>query len=473
MLPSMPVLFARDSQDAFGNKIEPSTSFFGQNILSKPIFKPAPPAAAPAPAPCLPPPPPPPPKVTPKETKAKGGKKKEPVPLEPPKILDEAAREAALVAAYYNKVQSRFASTNRVPNVKFVQFRDILQGFDPSKETPIDLYKKIEEFFGDEHRELSDEFLMFLTTGQAAEAGRLLDRCMMVQLSKFVEMLQTTFARKPAMLRKILRAVTASLACGSVQEMRAKVLPHLRSSPQLGLMFKSLFPDERPPESVYECGTDMLSESFLTEDSGRDTWSLDEPPGDPRRCAVPGVDSVYLQGRVFLQHGRNLRPARVSFPYSKEPYRAHAHRLAPHAPLSPPPSDDEATKKPPKRIRKPKTPKTIKDVNDNTKVTDSPKAKKTQRKQTKKEDKKKDKKEEASKSKQAKIETATEAKEVKSNWTREEDKTMLQVIKGEKVTSQVFARINELLPHRSVTEIKERFFHVMSLLQQMAVGEVT
>lgn len=82
-----------------------------------------------------------------------------------------------------------------MPNVKFVQFRDILQGFDPSKETPIDLYKKIEEFFGDEHRELSDEFLMFLTTGQAAEAGRLLDRCMMVQLSKFVEMLQVSILK--------------------------------------------------------------------------------------------------------------------------------------------------------------------------------------------------------------------------------------------------------------------------------------
>lgn len=35
MLPSMPILFTRESQDAFGNKIEPSTSFFSQNSAPK------------------------------------------------------------------------------------------------------------------------------------------------------------------------------------------------------------------------------------------------------------------------------------------------------------------------------------------------------------------------------------------------------------------------------------------------------
>lgn len=37
MLPSMPILFTRDSQDAFGNKIEPSTSFLNKNV--KPVVQ--------------------------------------------------------------------------------------------------------------------------------------------------------------------------------------------------------------------------------------------------------------------------------------------------------------------------------------------------------------------------------------------------------------------------------------------------
>lgn len=37
MLPSMPILFTRDSQDAFGNKIEPSKSFLNKNV--KPVVQ--------------------------------------------------------------------------------------------------------------------------------------------------------------------------------------------------------------------------------------------------------------------------------------------------------------------------------------------------------------------------------------------------------------------------------------------------
>lgn len=79
--------------------------------------------------------------------------------------------------------------------------------------------------------------------------------------------------------------------------------------------------------------------------------------------------------------------------------------------------------------------------------------------------------------KQPKIEATVnvETKKIKNinNWTRDEDKTMLQVLKGEAESEKVFGRIRELLPHRSETEIKDRFCHVMTLLQQMAVGEVT
>lgn len=226
----------------------------------------------------------------------------------------------------------------------------------------------------------------------------------------------------------------------------------------------------------------------------------------------------YLHGRVFLQHGRLLRSACVTYPYSKEPYRVHARRLAPtHTHLSPPNSEDERaspkrnaknnskipTKKAKKQLKSPT--KNVKDVNDNTKHKDcpvslmSPKAnKKSQNvtktaKTVKKEVESKDtvqkrerkdskshtvqKKDEGSKPKQPKIETpiVIEPKKVEkgNNWTRDEDKTMLQVLKGEAGSEQVFGRIRELLPHRSATEIKERFCHVMTLLQQMAVGEVT
>lgn len=74
---------------------------------------------------------------------------------------------------------------------------------------------------------------------------------------------------------------------------------------------------------------------------------------------------------------------------------------------------------------------------------------------------------------EATVSLKTKTIEKMGNWTRDEDKTMLQVLKGEASSEKVFGRIRELLPHRSETEIKDRFCHVMTLLQQMAVGEVT
>lgn len=80
------------------------------------------------------------------------------------------------------------------------------------------------------------------------------------------------------------------------------------------------------------------------------------------------------------------------------------------------------------------------------------------------------KKDEGPKIKQAKMYVP---KVESRSWTRDEDKTMLEVLKGEPGSEQVFCRIRELLPHRTTIEIKERFCHVMNLLQKMAVGEVT
>lgn len=102
---------------------------------------------------------------------------------------------SALVRSYYTKVQSRFSSNPSVPNNKFIQFQDILKTFDPSKETPVELYKRIEQLFGDEHPDILEDFLLFLKPGQAASVGRFMDHFMMVQLTSFIELLHVGIRR--------------------------------------------------------------------------------------------------------------------------------------------------------------------------------------------------------------------------------------------------------------------------------------
>lgn len=97
---------------------------------------------------------------------------------------------SALIKSYFVKVKSRFSSSASVPTNKFVQFQNILRSFDPNEETPEVLYKKIEELFGEEHRDIVEEFLLFLKPGQAAKVGRFMDRFMLVQITGFIELLQ-------------------------------------------------------------------------------------------------------------------------------------------------------------------------------------------------------------------------------------------------------------------------------------------
>lgn len=79
-----------------------------------------------------------------------------------------------------------------MPTNKFVQFQNILKSFDPTKETPVDLYKKLEKVLGEEHKDILEEFLLFLKPGQAAEIGRFMDHFMLVQMTGFIELLQVS-----------------------------------------------------------------------------------------------------------------------------------------------------------------------------------------------------------------------------------------------------------------------------------------
>lgn len=98
----------------------------------------------------------------------------------------------AIVKSYYTKIQTRFASHSTAPTNKFVQFREILRTFDPLKETPIELYRKIEQLFGAKHSDVVEEFLLFLKPCQAAAVGRFMDHFMLSQMTVFIELLQVS-----------------------------------------------------------------------------------------------------------------------------------------------------------------------------------------------------------------------------------------------------------------------------------------
>lgn len=79
-----------------------------------------------------------------------------------------------------------------MPTNKFVQFQNILRNFNPNTETPVQLYKKIEDLFGEEHQDIVEDFLLFLKPGQAVEVGRFMDRFQLVRMTEFINMLHVS-----------------------------------------------------------------------------------------------------------------------------------------------------------------------------------------------------------------------------------------------------------------------------------------
>lgn len=502
MLPSMPILFARDSQDAFGNKVEPSTSYFNRETICKDTVS----RQVEEPKLVI---------INTEEIKETNPN----VPVntdkqkEEPIIIDEDTYENALVTAYFNKIATRFGSTS----TKFIQFRELLKTFDSDKETPVDLYRNIEALFGEENSDLVEEFLLFLTPSQAVEIGRFTDHLIMDRMTKFLHLLKTTFSRKPTVLRKIMQAITHCMKCDNISEMRRKVLPLLRSSPRLTDTFRVLFPDEPIPDSLYENNTDVMSENFLTDDKGYDVWEFEDQPDSRKNlCDKKDIDTKYMQGRVFLQYRKVVKASRVTYPYSKEPYRVHIQRLTPsHCRLSPTLSDEVSKQKP--RSKRARKATLVKDVNDNNKQTvESSKVSKAGRKKVKSEVKleHKSKKDSVPKCKKQKLDIVSKCKTDKTKvinivskdgkkddmlkpkkvkfhlksdkgpqnhdgengdnkWTRDEDKVMLQILQGEARSDALFCKIRKVLPHRSMSDIKERFLYVINLVQQMSGNDVT
>lgn len=109
---------------------------------------------------------------------------------------------SALVRSYYTKVQSRFSSHLNMPANKFVQFQSVLKAFNPAKESPVELYRKIEQIFGDEHKDIVEEFLLFLKPGQAAKLGRFMDHFVLVHMTGFIELLQVSLSILPSFLNR-------------------------------------------------------------------------------------------------------------------------------------------------------------------------------------------------------------------------------------------------------------------------------
>uniref|UniRef100_A0A0C9QDZ6 GON4L protein n=1 Tax=Fopius arisanus TaxID=64838 RepID=A0A0C9QDZ6_9HYME len=216
----------------------------------------------------------------------------------------------------------------------------------------IDFYNRISEALKD-YPELSSDFLSFLKPHQAVMVGQFKEHTMAKKMAEFMNVAQVYFAKQPARMTRLMRAITqlAAEPSPSLESVHSVMDPVLKGHPLPMNMFLQCIPSGKPPESLFlphlfenlTCPVGPYDKNKVyTEDSPElyESIELSTPPtqddpygGDNCRCichenssspsktnsdhcAACGVR--YVNGRIFLQTAEGLRPAKVTFPGDEE-----------------------------------------------------------------------------------------------------------------------------------------------------------
>ncbi|XP_067001212.2 GON-4-like protein [Anabrus simplex] len=239
--------------------------------------------------------------------------------------------------AYFMKVTERLEGKD---NALYQEFLKTINDFGHTIFSVPELYHKITAMFHG-HPDLAEEFLTFLLPEQAMECGKFMEHLMLTKMKDFFRMLEVYFAKQPQQMRKIYSSLSALSSQSNVtlQDVRSAILPLLKGNSLLADSFLQLLPQERPPDSIVSEFEEMDCGDADSYHSGDDQFETVEVPdqkdmyggdqclcvchetGDDkyRRRAVHCVScgTKFIYGRVFVQTGKVLRPAKVVFDVDK------------------------------------------------------------------------------------------------------------------------------------------------------------
>ncbi|XP_054278921.1 uncharacterized protein LOC128997313 [Macrosteles quadrilineatus] len=230
-------------------------------------------------------------------------------------LLDASAQSFA--EAYFQKVKTR------LDDEKWSQFVQELVSFEEKPEgerKPVELYRKMEILLSS-HTDLIDEFLKFLLPHQALEVNRVMDFFSLDKMTEFFRKLNILLMKRQ--VRQVHTALESLTSRQNVSliDVKESILPLIKSSPLLTNLFLGLLPGERPPDSLMtdfeqadtkeesECETIIVPD--LADPYGTDKCICSCHQAQTRHCFACGIK--YLNGRVYMQCGKSLRPAMIEF----------------------------------------------------------------------------------------------------------------------------------------------------------------
>nr|CAH7758945.1 unnamed protein product [Callosobruchus chinensis] len=254
----------------------------------------------------------------------------------------ERQKDEMFALAYYDKMRE---------TLEMEDYHKIMQILNEHEADAVDLYHKVIKILRPKYEELAEEFLLFLREKEAAAVNELVPWIRMNNRSKFLRKLETYFKDQPAKLKKIysLLVELSSTADVSMEMVKTKLMPFFKGNTILSDLFLLNFLSEKPPASLLEGPYESIDiDREINKTSSEEPYEVIKVPEvedkygcpscicscheieDPefktryRHCIKCGTK--FINGRVFIQSGRGLRPATVSFPMN--PDKDHNVRLA-------------------------------------------------------------------------------------------------------------------------------------------------
>lgn len=264
------------------------------------------------------------------------------LPLLEPDLVDgdplREERESQFAQQYLSKLHEALKDDEP----RLLRVLGLLSKAESSGESPAQLYRGIAELLLPDHLELVDDFVGFLLPEQALECGKLPQYLLFSRIRLFLRKLEVHLSQQPQQLQRLLRSLhqlqrqpelSLDSLCGVLQ-------PLLRGQSHLLDEMQHLLPSHKVPESLMR----DFEEVPLPEDEDEEASSCEEltlsplrdAPGtsqcpcschlqsqDPRflsrarHCTRCGIK--FLDGRVFLQTGKVLRPAKVTIRHLGSP----------------------------------------------------------------------------------------------------------------------------------------------------------
>ncbi|XP_021924612.1 uncharacterized protein LOC110832158 isoform X2 [Zootermopsis nevadensis] len=252
--------------------------------------------------------------------------------LTPDNTVVREEKSYGFAQAYFLKVKERLEGTDI-----YQEFLHIMNEFGTSIADVSDLYKKVTAVLN-QHPDLCEEFVAFLLPEQAMQCGKFMEYLMVTKMRDFFRKLEIYFEKQPQQMQKIYTNLSAlsNQASVSVADVRSAILPLLKGNSLLIDNFLALLPHEKPAESLMpefedmvlgdvdneQLGEEDLFETLVVPDQqdayGGDTCACtchssrdDKYHSQAAHCMSCGTR--FIHGKVFLQTGKVLRPAKVVF----------------------------------------------------------------------------------------------------------------------------------------------------------------